>query len=90
MNKDRIEGNVKDIAGRMERKAGELTDNPKTQIKGGAKQVEGKIQNAVGQAKDAAKRADDDVASAKPPRRAVDENDTETEESEGELGNSRR
>ena len=43
MNKDRVEGKVKDIAGRVERQAGEWTDNPKTQVKGAAKQAEGKV-----------------------------------------------
>lgn len=55
MNKDRVEGKVKDVAGRVERQAGEWTDDPEMQVKGAAKQVEGKVQNAVGQAKDAAK-----------------------------------
>lgn len=57
MNKDRIEGKVKDVTGRVERQAGEWTDDPEMQVKGTVKQVEGKIQNAVGQAKDAAKDA---------------------------------
>ena len=56
MNKDRVEGKVKDIAGRVERQAGEWTDDTNAQVKGAAKQVEGKVQNAWGQAKDATKR----------------------------------
>jgi uncharacterized protein YjbJ (UPF0337 family) len=60
MNKDRVEGKVKDIAGRVERQAGEWTGNPKTQAKGTAKQIEGKFQNAVGKVKDAVKRESDD------------------------------
>lgn len=57
MNKDRIEGKVKDVAGRVERQAGEWADDPKMQVHGAAKQAEGKVQNAVGQVKDAAKDA---------------------------------
>lgn len=52
MNKDRVEGKVKDIAGRVERQAGEWSDDPEKQVKGMAKQAEGKVQNAWGKAKD--------------------------------------
>ena len=55
MNKDRVEGKVKDIAGPVERQAGEWTGNTKAQVSGAAKQAEGKVQNAWGKAKDAAK-----------------------------------
>jgi uncharacterized protein YjbJ (UPF0337 family) len=57
MNKDRVEGNMKDVAGRVERQAGEWTDNPKMQVNGTAKQAEGKVQNAVGKLEDASKNA---------------------------------
>lgn len=51
MNKDRVEGKVKDVAGRVERQAGEWTGDQKIQIRGAAKQAKGKIQNAVGKVK---------------------------------------
>ncbi len=57
MNKDRVEGKMKDAAGRVERQAGEWTDNEKMQVRGTAKQMEGKVQNAVGKLKDASKAA---------------------------------
>lgn len=77
MNKDRVEGKAKDIAGRVERQAGEWTNSPKTQAKGAAKQAEGKVQNAFGKAKDAAKNAVDNAnAASKPPQRA-DETDVD-------------
>jgi uncharacterized protein YjbJ (UPF0337 family) len=57
MNKDRVEGKMKDVAGRAERQAGEWTDNEKMQVHGTAKQAEGKVQNAVGKLKDAGKEA---------------------------------
>jgi uncharacterized protein YjbJ (UPF0337 family) len=80
MNKDRVEGKVKDIAGRVERQAGEWADDPKTQVKGAAKQAEGKLQNAWGKAKDAAKQtADDAEAASKPPKRVPEEADSEEE-----------
>ena len=52
MDKDRIEGKAKDIAGRVERQAGEWTGDKEAQVKGAAKQAEGKIQNAAGKLKD--------------------------------------
>jgi len=57
MNKDRVSGKTKDVAGRIQRQAGEWTGNEKMQVRGTVKQAEGKIQNAVGKAKDAAKTA---------------------------------
>jgi uncharacterized protein YjbJ (UPF0337 family) len=56
MDKDRVEGKAKDIAGRVERQVGEWTGDNEAQVKGAARQVEGKVQNAWGQAKDAVKK----------------------------------
>lgn len=82
MNKDRVEGKVKDVAGRVERQAGEWTDDPKLQVKGAAKQVEGKVQNTFGKAKDATKKAADDAkANSKPPQRVPEDADVETSDS---------
>ncbi len=78
MNKDRVEGKVKDIAGRVERQAGEWTGDTDAQVKGAAKQVEGKVQNAWGQAKDATKKAADESSSKRPKSVPAD---AETEES---------
>jgi uncharacterized protein YjbJ (UPF0337 family) len=58
MDKDRVEGKVKDVAGRIERQVGEWTGDTEKQVHGAAKQAEGKVQNAWGQAKDAVKSAD--------------------------------
>ena len=75
MNEDRAKGKVKDIAGRVERQAGEWTGDTDAQAKGTMKQAEGKVQNAWGKAKDAVKpkprRADDNV-----------DNSTDTEDEE--------
>jgi uncharacterized protein YjbJ (UPF0337 family) len=80
MNKDRVEGKVKDVAGRVERKVGEWTDDPKKQVEGAAKQVEGKAQNAWGKVKDAAKDASDTAMKpSKPPQRVPDSADSEDE-----------
>jgi uncharacterized protein YjbJ (UPF0337 family) len=61
MNRDQIEGTAKDIAGKVQRKVGEATDNASQQIKGGAKQVEGKVQRGAGDVQNAADKADDDA-----------------------------
>ena len=42
MNKDRVEGKAKDVAGRIERQVGEWTGDKESQAKGAAKQTEGK------------------------------------------------
>ncbi|MFZ0953205.1 MAG: CsbD family protein [Candidatus Sulfotelmatobacter sp.] len=59
MNKDQVEGKVKDVAGRIERQAGEWTGDKKKEVHGAVKQVEGKLQNAWGKAKNAGRRATD-------------------------------
>ena len=57
MNRDQVKGTAKDIAGKVQRKVGEIAGSPEQQIKGGAKQVEGKVQRGVGDAEQAADRA---------------------------------
>lgn len=53
MDKDRVEGKIEDIKGRVKRQVGEWTGDEQTQAEGVAQQVKGKIQNAWGKAKDA-------------------------------------
>lgn len=57
MNKDQVKGAVKDAAGKVQQKAGDLVGNHKQEAKGLAKQAEGKTQKAVGNAKEAIKDA---------------------------------
>ena len=52
MNKDQVKGAVKDAAGKMQSKAGEMTGSTEQQAKGMAKQIEGKTQKKVGNAKE--------------------------------------
>jgi len=77
MDKDRIKGKAKDIAGRVERQAGEWTGDSEAQGKGAAKQAEGKLQNAWGKMKDKARdmkdRADEEASDAKTNERAEGE-----------------
>jgi len=56
MNKDQIKGSVKEVAGKVQQKTGELTGNTTQQIKGAAKQVEGNVQKSYGDAKEAARK----------------------------------
>ena len=84
MNKDQVEGKVKDVVGRIERQAGEWTGDPKKQAKGAAKQVEGKLQNAWGKAKGAASQVSDKAQkSSKTPQPVRDSTDSEEASDEG-------
>jgi uncharacterized protein YjbJ (UPF0337 family) len=53
MNSDQIKGTAKDVAGKVQRKAGEALGSTEHQVKGAAKQVEGKTQRAAGDVKEA-------------------------------------
>lgn len=57
MNKEQIKGTVKEVAGKVQQKAGELVDSPKTVAKGVAKQIEGKGLKAVGDVKEQVEKA---------------------------------
>ena len=48
MNWDRIEGNWKQVTGKVKEKWGKLTDDDITQINGNREQLEGKIQARYG------------------------------------------
>lgn len=52
MNKDQIKGAAKEVAGKVQRKAGELVDSPEQQAKGAAREVAGKVQKRVGDVKE--------------------------------------
>ena len=80
MNKDRVEGKVKDISGRAERQVGEWTDDPEKQVHGAAKQAEGKVQNAFGKVKDAANKTSDDAEAREKDVRAAENAEAEKEE----------
>lgn len=59
MNKDQIKGAAKDVAGKVQEKAGEITGSDKQQVKGLKNQVEGKVQKGFGDVKEAFKDAND-------------------------------
>jgi len=58
MNRNQVKGAAKDVAGKVQRKVGELTGNENQQAKGTAKQVEGKVQKGVGNLEQALDKAD--------------------------------
>jgi uncharacterized protein YjbJ (UPF0337 family) len=72
MNRDKIEGTAKDIAGTVQRKVGEATGNTSQQAAGAARQVEGKIQKGVGEVREAADDAVERDREAVRPRPAGD------------------
>jgi uncharacterized protein YjbJ (UPF0337 family) len=60
MNWDRVQGNWKQMTGKVKEKWGNLTDDDLTQINGNREQLEGKIQARYGYAKDKVKQEVDD------------------------------
>jgi len=57
MNKDQVKGAVKEAAGKVQGKAGEIVGNPEQEVKGLAKELAGKTQRTVGDAKEVFKDA---------------------------------
>lgn len=57
MNTDQIKGALKDVAGKVQQKTGELINSPEQQAKGIAKQVEGTTQKNYGDVKENVKDA---------------------------------
>jgi uncharacterized protein YjbJ (UPF0337 family) len=57
MNKDQVKGTAKQIGGKVQQKAGELTGSTEQQLKGVKNQAEGKIQRDYGDLKEDVKDA---------------------------------
>ena len=73
MDKNRTEGKMKDIKGRVKRQVGEWTGDSKLQGEGTMDQAEGKVQNAWGKVKDAARDVADDADGNKREDRKKDD-----------------
>ena len=58
MDKDRIKGAAKNIAGKAKTTVGKATGDEKLKNEGRADQVKGKVQNVVGGVKDSMREAD--------------------------------
>ena len=63
MDKDRIVGAAKDLAGKAEGVAGDIAGDARTQTEGIARETAGTVQNLYGQAKDAVRQAADTATS---------------------------
>lgn len=61
MDKDRMQGKMDDVKGRVKRQVGEWTGDEELQSEGTADQAKGKAQNAFGKLKDAGRDAIDDM-----------------------------
>jgi uncharacterized protein YjbJ (UPF0337 family) len=61
MDKDRVEGKLDDVKGRVKRQVGEWTGDENAQAEGAADQAKGKVQNAWGKLKDAGRDAVDNA-----------------------------
>ena len=59
MDKDRIAGSAKDVAGKVEGAVGDMTGNAQAQAAGRAREAAGTVQNLYGQAKDAYENSGD-------------------------------
>ena len=55
MNKDQVQGALKNAAGKVQETAGKAVGSDKQELKGIQKQVEGRTQKAVGNVKQAVK-----------------------------------
>ena len=51
MNKDQVKGAAKNIAGKVQEKAGKLAGSKEQEAKGLSKQISGKVQKGFGDAK---------------------------------------
>jgi uncharacterized protein YjbJ (UPF0337 family) len=60
MDWDRVEGNWKQLKGKVKEKWGDLSDDDLTEINGRREQLEGKLQERYGYAKDRARKEVDD------------------------------
>jgi uncharacterized protein YjbJ (UPF0337 family) len=58
MNKDQMKGGMKEAGGKLQKAAGDATDNGSQQLKGMANEAEGKIQKKAGDVKENLRDAD--------------------------------
>ncbi len=57
MNKDQVKGASKDIAGKVQERAGKIIGSDTQQVKGLEKQLEGKSEKALGDAREVIKHS---------------------------------
>ncbi|MBW7922360.1 MAG: CsbD family protein [Rubellimicrobium sp.] len=66
MDRDRVEGNWKQLKGKVKEKWGELTDDELDRIAGRRDQLEGLVQERYGLAKDQVRKDVDDWINSQP------------------------
>lgn len=64
MDRDRIVGSARDIAGKVEGAVGDIAGDANTSSSGRIREAAGKVQDMYGQAKDAARDAADTIGSS--------------------------
>jgi uncharacterized protein YjbJ (UPF0337 family) len=57
MNSNQVKGSIKEAAGKVQRKAGDLVDSSKQQVQGTLREAEGKAQKQLGNAEERIKDA---------------------------------
>ena len=57
MNKDQVKGSIKEAAGKVQQKAGEILGSKEHESKGRTKKAKGMVQRKVGDAREALKDA---------------------------------
>lgn len=72
MDKDRIQGKMEDVKGRVKRQVGEWTGDEKAQAEGLGDQIKGKARNAIGKVKDAGRDIADDMHRDREHREHID------------------
>lgn len=55
MNKNQIDGGMKEAAGKVQKEFGKVVDSPKHKAEGGMKETEGKVQKTAGNIEEKAK-----------------------------------
>lgn len=55
MNKDQVQGKIKEAAGEVQERTGRAVDSAEQEAKGHAREMEGKVQKKVGDLEEAAK-----------------------------------
>lgn len=59
MNKNQVEGGMKEAGGKIQKEFGKAVDSPKHTLKGGAKEVGGKVQKGAGDMQEDARKERD-------------------------------
>jgi len=59
MNKDTVDGNLKQVKGSVKEALGKVTGNKRLEVEGASEKLAGKAQEGVGKTRDAAKDAVD-------------------------------